>query len=183
MALKRHLTAAPSFPKRGLHLSLVYFALKFGAAVCCSDNAVSLEATAATKFGKRQLKVWAGPHSGPQIAQQSEKAGRHQGGACSDLTAPGFFVAPDGSLQLLTPNWRKQEASTNQLTSPISLFCTAFFSQKKARTPTLSSPVPPARQNPRAANAPAGRWPCRRATDRRTPPDHPGRRFAPRRKN
>ena len=78
MVLTHHLTATPSFPKRGLHRSLAYFAPKFVAAICCSDNTVVFEAAAANKLDKQPIQVWAGPLCGPQIAQQSEKAGKRQ---------------------------------------------------------------------------------------------------------
>ena len=91
-----------------------------------SDHAVVPEAALATKFAKQPIKVWAGPLCGPQIAQQSEKAGKRQMGARFHLTVPSFFVSPDGSLQPCNPSWRKQQGSTNQPTSPMSLFCTAF---------------------------------------------------------
>ena len=47
-------------------------------------------------------------------------------GACSILTAPGFFAAPDGSLRLNNPNRRKQQGSSAQAPSPVKSFCTAF---------------------------------------------------------
>ena len=137
MVLKHHLTASPSFPKRGLHLSLVCFASKFGVALPRSENAGDPGAAAAIKFDKQPAKVWAGPLRGLQIAKQSEKARRHQSGACSDLTAPGFFVAPDGSLLAGLP------VSALKLVRQVSLFCTAFFSQKKARIPKARTPSPP----------------------------------------
>ena len=43
-----------------------------------ADNAAVTEAAAATKLEKQLAQVWAGPRSGPEIAQQSEKAKRRQ---------------------------------------------------------------------------------------------------------
>ena len=131
MVLTHHLTAdaviseAGGAPKFGLFRVEVW---------CCHATvrgAVILEATAATKFGKQHIKVWAGPHRGPQIAKQSEKARRHQNGACSDLTAPGFFVAPDGSLQPSRPNWRKLPVSAPKLFRRLSLFAQLFVERHR----------------------------------------------------
>ena len=40
-----------------------------------------------------------GLRSRPRIAKQSRKSRETADGACSNLTASGFFMAPDGSLQ------------------------------------------------------------------------------------
>ena len=98
-----------------------------------ADNAAVTEAAAATKPEKQLAQVWAGPRSGPEIAKQSEKAGRHQGGACSDLMTPGFFVVPDGSLQRYNSNWRKQQRSTAQPASLIKSFLHSFLSSVRRR--------------------------------------------------
>ena len=104
---------------------------KFVATVFQSESVVVFEATVATKLDKQLVRVWAGPLSGPQIAQQSEKTKRHQSGACSDLTAPGFFVAPDGSLQPYNPNWRILFVSVPNQHRRLSLFAQLFLQKKR----------------------------------------------------
>ena len=161
MVLKHHLTASPSFPKRGLHLSLVCFASKFGVALPRSENAGDPGAAAAIKFDKQPAKVWAGPLRGLQIAKQSEKARRHQSGACSDLTAPGFFVAQT-ALCRYKSNWRKQKAPTNQVTSPVKSFLHSFFLPEKSAYPSPEKRV----SLPRKSAYPSAPHGCRRIPSR-----------------
>ena len=99
MALKRHFDGFAVISEAGVASKFSLFRVEVWHCIPRSDHAVVPEAALATKFDKQPIQVWAGPHSGPQIAQQSEKAGRHQNGARFHLTAPGFFVAPDGFLR------------------------------------------------------------------------------------
>ena len=86
------------------------------------------KATVATSFGKQPIQVWAGPRSGPQIAQQSEKAKRRQIGARFHLPAPGFFAA---QTALCRDKARLAEivCHRTQAGSPAKVLCTAFFQE------------------------------------------------------
>ena len=132
----RHLTADAVISEAGVASKFGLFRIE----VCCCratvGGAVIFEATTATKFGKQPVQVWAGPLCGPQIAQQSEKAKRHQSGACSDLTAPGFFFAQTALCSnKIQTGGNKKHRQPNQHRRLV--FFAQLFSPRKKR---VSSP-------------------------------------------
>ena len=65
-------------------------------------------------------KSGVGMRSRPRIAQRFRKSQGTADGACSDLTALGFFIAPDGALQPPHKlNWRKLLENAIKLVRPL----------------------------------------------------------------
>ena len=139
---------------------------------------------AATPFPKQRMQpslINNLPKSGParfagrRLRSNPKKPGN---GRWSLLQSDGswLFRCPDGSLRRYSPNWRKQEASTAQPTSPVKSFCTALILQIDHRNPRLPQAVargglpekartpPPPITVPAAPPKPAARRSDRRRT-------------------
>ena len=78
MVLRTILTADAVISEAGTASKFGLFRAEIWRCIPAADYAAVSEATTATKFAKQPTKVWAGPHSGPRIAKQSEKAKRRQ---------------------------------------------------------------------------------------------------------
>ena len=131
MALSRHLTADAV-------ISEAVAASKFGLfrAEVCYCRAISRLRRLFQSNGCNQAGQTTRPSLGRPALRAADCAAIRKSrdtadGACSNLSYPGFFVAPDGSLQPYNPNWRILFVSVPNQHRRLSLFAQLFLQKKR----------------------------------------------------